>query len=128
MKKVLWVIVCLMTMVLSSCSSTYIVTANYDVCYPDGVKNYNEKILFSSWNEPTVKCYSIFGTNYISVVGNNATLPNGKSMKSETLFKSSTAPMRLNSFYVENTKKKNTAHKVKNKDYIYITMNDILSH
>jgi hypothetical protein len=117
-----------MTMVLSSCSSTYIVTANYDVCYPDGVKNYNEKILFSSWNEPTVKCYSIFGTNYISVVGNNATLPNGKSMKSETLFKSSTAPMRLNSFYVENTKKKNTAHKVKNKDDIYITMNDILSH
>ena len=45
MKKLLWLIVCLMTMVigLSSCSTkTYEVTANYDVCYPDGTKNYDE--------------------------------------------------------------------------------------
>ena len=76
MKKVLWLIVCLMTMVigLSSCSTkTYEVTANYDVCYPDGTKNYDETTTIKCSSEPSVKCYSVFGTNYISIsnVGKN---------------------------------------------------------
>lgn len=69
MKKVLWLIVCLMTMVigLSSCSTTYEVTANYDVCYPDGTKNYDETATIKCSTKPSVVCYSVFGTNYISI-------------------------------------------------------------
>lgn len=129
MKKVLWLIVCLMTMVLSSCGSTYVVTANYDVCYPDGVKNYDKMVNVYSHSEPSVICYSLSGTNYISAIANDGfNMDGSKHVKGGVVMISTTAPMRLNSFYVENTKKKNTAHKVKNKDDIYITMNDILSH
>ena len=103
MKKVLWLVVCLMTMVLASCSTPYLATANYDVCYPDGTKTVNETMKISSMgDEPIVKCYSIGGTNYISAI---TTDTNFKREVGST-FISTTAPLRLISYEVVSLKKK----------------------
>ena len=125
MKKVLWLIVCLMTMVigLSSCSTTYEVTANYDVCYPDGTKNYDETATIKCSSEPSVKCYSVFGTNYISISNVGKNVYGQKTAEKLTHFKSSTSPMRLNKYSVIKVKKR------KRQTYdgdIY--MSDIISH
>ena len=125
MKKVLWLIVCLMTMVigLSSCSTTYEVTANYDVCYPDGTKNYDETATIKCSTKPSVVCYSVFGTNYISISNVEKNVYGEKTVKKLVHFKSSTSPMRLNKCSVMEVKKR------KRQTYdgdIY--MSDILSH
>lgn len=95
MKKVLWLIVCLMTMVFTSCGSIYKVTAEYEVCYPDGVKKYTDAVVVSIYSEPWVKDYSFGGSNYISVVGQNYIIKDPSKYKVESIIKSSTAPMRL---------------------------------
>ena len=125
MKKVLWLIVCLMTMVigLSSCSATYEVTANYDVCYPDGTKNYDETATIKCSTKPSVACYSVFGTNYISIYNVGKNVYGQKTAEKFTHFKSSTSPMRLNKYSVIKVKKR--------KRHTYsgdIYMSDILSH
>lgn len=126
MKKVLWLIVCLMTMVigLSSCSmKTYEVTANYDVCYPDGTKNYDETTTIKCSTKPSVVCYSVFGTNYISISNVEKNVYGQKTAEKLDHFKSSTSPMRLNKYSVIEVKKR------KRQTYggdIY--MSDILSH
>lgn len=99
MKKFIMALVCLMTMViLTSCSKTlYSVTASYDVCWPDGTRTYNDttSVKISSYTEPIVVCYSLQGTNYVSI-GYNETIdlkdPNSKDVKH---YISTTAPIRL---------------------------------
>lgn len=117
-------IVCLMTIVVfSSCGATYEVTANYDVCYPDGTKNYNETTTIKCSTEPSVVCYSVFGTNYISISNVEKNIYSQKTAEKLVHFKSSTSPMRLNKYSVIEVKKR------KRQSYdgdIY--MNDILSH
>lgn len=141
MKKFIMALVCLMTMVVfSSCGTKYVVTANYDVCYPDGVRNYDGVTVLRSSCEPYVSCYSYNGTNYVSAIKtdvevNNYSTSHGMSsisvnaIKKAEHFSSSTAPMRLNSYSVEKAKnKKNriTANTKTKGDDIY--MSDILSH
>lgn len=119
MKKLLWLIACLMTMVVSltSCSTTYVATANYEVCYPDGVRSYNDTVtvLSNSYATPTVKCFSYGGTNFVSVVkyssnvskyytGGNVTFIIKNAEKFEHIA-SSTAPIRLNSYTVTKSKR-----------------------
>lgn len=101
MKKFLSFIVCLMAIVSFSSCSTYMATANYDVCYPDGTKTYKASTLITSSTKPIVVCYSIQGTNYIGAVDNV------KNVKNAEKIASSTAPMRLNSFKVEKVKQEN---------------------
>ena len=117
-------LVCLMTIVVfSSCSTTYEVTANYDVCYPDGTKNYNETTTIKCSTEPSVVCYSVFGTNYISISNVEKNVYGQKTAEKLVHFKSSTSPMRLNKYSVIEVKKR------KRQTYggdIY--MSDILSH
>jgi hypothetical protein len=105
MKKFIMALVCLMTMVvLTSCGSTYEVTANYDVCYPDGTRNYDYKNIFKNSTEPSVICYSNGGTNYLSI---------GRVIR-----KSTTAPIRLNSFNVRKLTKKTYIEDIYMKDII----------
>lgn len=136
MKKFIMALVCLMTMVvLTSCGTKYIVTANYDVCYPDGTRAYNGTTIVRSSTEPYVSCYSYNGTNYVSVIKTDVEISNysvgyGKStintINAKTIektehFSSSTAPMRLNSYNVEKVKK--------GRKYIEdIYMKDIIGH
>ena len=124
MKKIIMALVCLMTIVVfSSCSTTYEVTANYDVCYPDGTKNYNETTTIKCSTEPSVVCYSVFGTNYISISNVEKNVYGQKTAEKLVHFKSSTSPMRLNKYSVIEVKKR------KRQTYggdIY--MSDILSH
>lgn len=143
MKKFLWLIVCLMTMVFTSCGTKYIATANYDVCYPDGTRTYDGATIVRSQTEPTVVCYSYGGTNYVSVIktdlefsktygSNGMTFISGDLVKKAENIASSTAPMRLNSYKVINPKeeKKKVKYlndkKHKGGDEVY--MSDILSH
>ena len=95
MKKIfISMVVCLMAMVgLSSCGSTYMVTANYDVCYPDGTITYNDTTFVGSYGKPFVKCLSFDGTNYVSSVKSVNPIYKIKDMD---VIRSSTAPMRLN--------------------------------
>ena len=127
MKKILWLIVCLMTMVtFTSCGTTYEVTANYDVCYPDGTRSYNETTkVENAYSVPTVICYSFSGTNYISVSSSDNPMTNSKKAMH---FITTTAPVRLNGYNVTDTKdkKKHTAYTKTKGDDIY--MSDILSH
>lgn len=157
MKKFMMALVCLMTMVVfSSCGCTYNVTANYEVCYPDGTRSYNETTkVENAYSEPTVVCYSFDGTNYVSVSCSDNPMTNSKKA---THYITTTAPIRLNSWSVTECKKEkprciaikkngekcnriaeknseycwkheDTAHKSKKKgknDEIY--MSDILSH
>lgn len=124
MKKIIMALVCLMTIVVfSSCSTTYEVTANYDVCYPDGTKNYNETTTIKCSTEPSVVCYSVFGTNYISISNVEKNVYGQKTAEKLVHFKSSTSPMRLNKYSVIEVKKR--------KRQAYggdIYMSDILSH
>ena len=144
MKKFIMALVCLMTMVVfSSCGTKYVVTANYDVCYPDGVRNYDGTTIVRSTSEPYVSCYSYNGTNYVSVMKTDVELSNysygygasaistisAKTIEKAEHFSSSTAPMRLNKWNVERAKKKKnriTAYTKTKGDDIY--MSDILSH
>ena len=124
MRKLLWLIVCLMTMVLASCGSTYSVTASYDVCYPDGTKSYEFNKTYKNSTEPTVTCFSIGGTNYLSI--HSAMDEISKNPKGRIII-STTAPIRLTSCTVENIKKRRYLNDKRRKgDDIY--MDDILSH
>ena len=118
MKKVLWLIVCLMTMIVSltSCGSTYMATANYDVCYPDGVRSYNDTVyvVANPSYVPSVKCISYGGTNYISVFKYSNMRDRTKDgitflikeIDKVAHITSSTAPMRLNNYSIEKVKSK----------------------
>lgn len=120
MKKFFMAIVCLMTMVVfSSCVSTYRVTANYDVCYPDGTKTYDEVAIVSSVDAPSVSSYSYGGTNYVSVI--KADIEGGgyyghgnfvspKVVNKSVHFISTTAPTRLNDFTVHKISKKRSRY------------------
>jgi hypothetical protein len=119
MKKFFMAIVCLMTMVLfSSCASTYSVTANYDVCYPDGTRNYNESVVVSSTGSPSVFCYSYDGTNYVSVIAGTVETStshyggyvSAKTVKKAQHFVSTTAPTRLNDYVVHKISKKRSRY------------------
>lgn len=133
MKKVLWLIVCLMTMVFTSCGTKYIVTANYDVCYPDGTRNYEKSVEVESYSESNVGvvAHSVFGTNYISVTKSDNPLLGKDAIKLRHIDES-TAPMRLNSYKVidpKKEKKKNRYLNDKKKSYNdEIYMSDILNH
>ena len=100
MRKLLWLIVCLMTMAFTSCSKTYLTSAEYEVCYPDGTQKFNESVTISSTSEPYVKCYSVGGTNYVAVISNEYNL--GKTPK--IFLNSSTAPIRLKTYDVKRLK------------------------
>ena len=114
MKKVLWLIVCLMTMVFTSCSKTYLTSAEYEVCYPDGTQKFNESVTVTSTSEPSVVCYSVGGTNYVAVISNDFNL--GKTPK--VFFRSTTAPIRLKTYDVKKKGKGGT--KVYNgRDFVY---------
>ena len=122
MKKLLWLIVCLMTMIVSltSCGSVYLAKANYEICYPDGTKNYDKSVAVVSTSEPSVICYSYGGSNYVSATTND--LVNGKEIKSQKVIASSTAPIRLNSYSVEKVKNRtstNTNYKDPKTDSMY---------
>lgn len=108
---------------LSSCSTTYEVTANYDVCYPDGTKNYDEATTIKCSAKPFVVCYSVFGTNYISISNVEKNVYGEKTVKKLVHFKSSTSPMRLNKYSVIEAKKRK---RQTYGDDIY--MSDTLSH
>ena len=133
MKKVLWFIVCLMTMVLTSCGSTkYLATANYDVCYPDGTKTYEKSVVVESYAcNVGVVSHSFSGTNYISVTTSDNPLL-GKDATKLRHIEETTAPMRLNSYKVIDIKKERKKTKYLNdkkksyNDEIY--MSDILNH
>lgn len=113
MKKVLWLIVCLMTMVFSSCTThKYIASAEYEVCYPDGTQKFNESVTLMSAGEPSVACYSVGGTNYVAVVTN---CQFDKAPK--ILFRSSTAPIRLKTYNVTRAKKQ--IKNINGKTYVY---------
>lgn len=128
MKKFIMAIVCLMTMVvLTSCGCTYEVTANYDVCYPDGTRTYSETTkVKNSYSEPTVVCYSANGTNYVSISSVDNPIYNTKKA---THYITTTAPIRLNGYSVEIIKGSNkyTASRKKS-DGNDIYMKDILGH
>lgn len=127
MKKFMMALVCLMTMVVfSSCGSTYEVSANYDVCWPDGTRNYTFENVYEKSSEPTIHSYSIGGTNYLSISGSMDKMnknPKGK------VFVSTTAPIRLNEYSIVKVKKSNkriVVNAKKKRDDVY--MSDILSH
>ena len=106
MKKWIMAIVCLMTMVLVSCGTkTYMVSANYDVCFPDGTKTYETTKIVKSTCTPNVSCYSFQGTNYVYIPYGEVTFMNQKDDKKNIILTSSTAPMRLNSYHIEECKK-----------------------
>ena len=123
MKKFFMALVCLMTMVLlTSCGCTYEVTANYDVCYPDGTRTYSETTTVkNAYNEPTVVCYSFGGTNYISISCSENPMTNSKKA---IHYITTTSPLRLNGYDVEiykkNKKYANTKYK-KGKDDAYLS-------
>lgn len=99
MKKWIMILVCLMTMVVfTSCGtySYYTITANYDICYPDGTQTRNDTAVVKVYTDdgiPDVYCYSAHGTNYVATKGVN--------------FISTTAPVRLNNYEVKYGKKVN---------------------
>ena len=111
MKKILWLIVCLMTMVVSvsSCGGTYLATASYDVCYPDGVRTEEGSTLITSMSKPNVSCFSFDGTNYVAVGDLTS------SLKGKVVINSTTAPMRLKTYGVKKVKNKRTY----NRDGVY---------
>ena len=127
MKKFIMALVCLMTMVVfSSCGSTYEVTANYDVCWPDGTKNYNFENVYEKSSQPAIYSYSIGGTNYLSIGSSSDKMTKNPTGK---VFVSTTAPIRLNTcsiVKIKKNKKRTTAYTKTKGDDIY--MSDILSH
>jgi hypothetical protein len=158
MKKFMMALVCLMTMVVfSSCSEkAYNVTANYDVCYPDGTRNYDCASVVCSYGKPSVACFSYGGTNYLTVSSAENIMKKDDKKVLKSI--STTSPIRLNSWSVTECKKEkprciaikkngekcnriaekdseycwkheDTAHKPKKKSkYDEIYMSDILSH
>ena len=107
MKKWIMAIVCLMTMVaFTSCGTDYIVTANYDVCHPDGTATLTGKVKVNdSYGCIGVIAHSFGGTNYISVTKSDNPLL-GKDAIKLIHIESTTAPIRLNNYHVEKAKKK----------------------
>ena len=103
MKKVLWLIVCLMTMVVSviSCGTAYTATAKYEVCYPDGTRSYEKSVVVphSYGNDVQVGVFSFGGTNYIGVMRTANPITKEKDLSG--VIESSTAPMRLIDYKVE---------------------------
>lgn len=120
MKKVLWLIVCLMTMVFTSCGSVYKITAEYEVCYPDGVKKYTNAVTVASNSEPWVNDYSVGGSNYISVFGYDYIIKDASKIKTLGILESSTAPMRLIKYNAVKVKgRTNNQNKYGDNVYIY---------
>ena len=105
MKKFIMALVCLMTMVVfSSCSEkAYNVTANYDVCYPDGTRNYDCASVVCSHGKPSVSCYSYGGTNYLTVTSAENIMKKDDKKVLKSI--STTSPIRLNSWNVTEYKK-----------------------
>ena len=98
MKKVLWLAVCLMTMVVfTSCTPKYLVSAKYEICYPDGTRVYEDSIKVASYATPKVLCHSVAGTNYVSAasMSYDKNTFNERDVKKRNHIASSTAPMRL---------------------------------
>lgn len=138
MKKFLSIITCLLAVAaLTSCGTKYVVTANYDVCYPDGTRTYDGSAVVTSSTAPDVACYSFSGTNYISVIKTDTEIGTYKTgsmsfvsastVKKAEHITSSTAPIRLNYYNVERAKKKKQQYYSSTKrrsDDIY--MSDIL--
>jgi len=115
MRKLLWLIACLVTMVtFTSCNKTYLTSAEYEVCYPDGTQRFNESISVLSTTEPSVVCYSVNGTNYVAIVND---LNVAKTPK--ILFRSTTAPIRLKTYDIKRVKRnglnRNKNYEVKSK-------------
>ena len=103
MKKFVMAIVCLMTMVLCvSCGTTYHVSAEYEVCWPDGTMSYSFEKTYSNSTEPTISCYSIGGTNYLSL---HSALDELSKNPKGRIIESTTAPIRLVSSNVYKVKK-----------------------
>lgn len=108
MRKIIMAMVCLMTMVMfSSCAANYLVTANYDVCFPDGTKTQDKSAVFTTFSKGALNviCHSYGGTNYISVTTNDSPLM-GKTATKLSHIESTTAPIRLNSYNFEKVNKK----------------------
>lgn len=118
MRKLLWFIVCLMTMVVcfTSCSASYSATATYDVCYPDGTQRYTKSVVVKNAcdNSLFVKSFSFGGTNYISVFKTDNPMTKEKSGLN---IESTTAPIRLIDYSIEPLNKKKGA---KGGDGVYI--------
>ena len=108
MRKKLWLFAGFMAMMFASCGTNYIVTANYDVCYPDGTKTYTKSVGVKSYGDVNVVCHSLFGTNYISVVKCDNPVAGKDAIKLQHI-EATTAPMRLNSFSVTNPKGRKVA-------------------
>lgn len=121
MKKIF--IAFIISMFMVSCSSMYEATANvnYDVCYPDKTVTYERtlNVSFNFDNNTSYKfgkdpstfadntyiftTYSVSGTNYVSV-RNTYFGTNG-------VITSSTAPMRINSYNINNVRKVSNKNK-----------------
>ena len=107
MKKLVFGILCLLFM--ESCSSTYQVTANYDVHFPNETKTFEsvEIIRVTKMSgEPKVIMTSFGGSNYIALVSSNANI-NGLKDVYGSIY-SNTAPLELNSYKVTKVKNKYT--------------------
>lgn len=115
------VFVCILALLsLNSCGlTTYVVKANYDVCYPDGTKTYEQEVLVTAKSKdyPLVSCYSYGGTNYVSAIATLSKNGYGEKQKDVTPIESSTAPIRLNSYKAE--KIKDVLKQYKSKDGMY---------
>ena len=98
-----------MAMMFASCGTNYIVTANYDVCYPDGTKTYTKSVdVKNSYGVIDVIAHSVGGTNYISITKFDSPMTGKDAIKLQHI-EATTAPMRLNSFSVTNPKGKKVA-------------------
>ena len=76
------------------------VTADYEVCFPDGTKSYNETKTIKCSNYPSVVCYSLLGTNYVSISDAKRNRYGQKTTEELVHFKSSVYPIRLNNYSV----------------------------
>ena len=102
------------TSVLCGCGSTYIATANYDICYTDGTRTFEKSIKVTSYNKDiSVNAYSVGGTNYVSVISKDNPFEKAKNRHH---IDSSTAPIRLNSYTIE---KCNTESVKDKKPYVW---------
>lgn len=128
MKKFLWLIVCLMTMVFTSCGTYYdVAETEYEVCYPDGTQKLKDvsTLVGKKKSNAIVKSYSISGTNYLTASNGNDVVH----------IITTTAPIRLNCYKTYKEKKKMTLT-ASSDGYLQITpkgkdaisMRDILNH
>ena len=123
MKKVLWLIVCLMTITLTSCNSYYdVVESDYEVCYPDGTKKFTttSTLLGKKSSIPYTICCSDGGTNYLLAVSKKE---EGGTIDRVQII-STTAPIRLNGYKAVNKiKEKKNRSKNKRTDDVFLVKN-----